>query len=226
MRLFAGLLTLALLAMARPTAVGAEERTSAVARDAALRALVTRIERHHQKHDTFHARFEQRVVVRAHDKTSVRRGEVRFKRPGKLRFRYDDGDWVVSDGKRLRAYVRADARVYAMAAKRSLYPASLAFLEKKGRLAEQFRLRRIDTRDARAEGGVIVEALPKLPAPTFAKMLLFVEEKTGRILRVMVVDGQGNTNRFVFTEPAIGKPMADGLFALPKTPKGAKLVEP
>lgn len=197
-----------------------------VVREAKLAALVDRIERRHEKHDTFAARFTQLVKVRAHDEAIERRGEVAFKRPGKVSFRYDDGDWAVSDGKRLRAYVAAHKRVYDMEAKRSLYPAALAFLKKKGKLAELFRLRRIGTDDRRAVGGAILEAVPKAASPSFAKMLLFVDEKTGQVLRVLVVDGQGNTNRFVFERPVVGEPLSDAKFRAPKTPKGAKVVKP
>lgn len=197
-----------------------------VVREAKLRALVERIERHHQKHDTFAARFVQLVKLRAHDKAIVRRGAVAFKRPGKLSFRYDDGDWAVSDGKRLRAYVAAEKRVYDMEAKRSLYPATLAFLRKKGKLAELFRLRRIESDDPRAKDGAILEAVPKDPSPSFSKMVLFVDEQSGQVLRVLVIDAQGNTNRFVFDHVVVGKPISDAKFRAPKTPKGAKVVKP
>ena len=204
----------------------AAEREPEVVRDARLRALVARIERHHEKHATFEARFVQLVTLRAHDKTIVRRGKVAFKRPGKLSFRYDDGDWAVSDGKRLRAYVAAHARVYDMEAKRSLYPGALAFLRKKGKLNELFRLREIATEDARAKNGAVLEAIPKAASPAFAKMVLFVDQASGRVLRVLIVDAQGNTNRFVFDREVVGKPISDATFRAPKTPKGAKVVEP
>jgi outer membrane lipoprotein carrier protein len=216
---------LALVAMVLVVAVARAGEEPEVVREAKLAALVDRIERRHEKHDTFVARFTQLVKVRAHDKALERHGEVAFKRPGKVSFRYDDGDWAVSDGERLRAYVAADKRVYDMEAKRSLYPAALAFLRTKGKLADLFRLRRIETGDLRAGGGAVLEAVPKAASPSFAKMLLFVDE-TGQVLRILIVDGQGNTNRFLFEQAVVGKPIAEAKFRAPKTPKGATVVRP
>ena len=57
------------------------------------------------------------------------------------------------------------------------------------------------------------------------EVVLLVDEHTGRLRRVMVVDGEGNTNRFTFQKMRAGMGIPNQAFR-PRKPRGARVVKP
>jgi outer membrane lipoprotein carrier protein len=56
-------------------------------------------------------------------------------------------------------------------------------------------------------------------------MLLFVDGKTDQVRRVILIDAQGNRNRFDFSNPVVNKkPPPDEFKFTP--PKGTKVIKP
>lgn len=205
---------------------GAGDDVEEVAAHARRVALLERIERRYQRYKTVKGRFEQVVHLHDQDRTRVKKGSLLFKRPGRLRFSFDGGGWVASDGKWLRAYDPEAKTVYVMKAKRSLYPPVLSFLEGEDTLKKSFAWRLVEVpKDQHEAGTVALVGRPQKPTPAVVQVVLLVDEHSGRLRRVMVVDAEGNTNRFTFDEMRAGVGIPDKAFR-PRKPRGARVVKP
>jgi len=205
---------------------GPGEDAHEVAEHARRVALLERIERRYQRYTTVKGRFEQVVHLRAQDRTRIQKGALHFKRPGKLRFSFDGGGWVASDGKWLRAFDPEAKTVYVMRAKHSLYPPVLSFLEGEEGLRKSFAWRLVEVpKDQHEAGTVALVGTPELATPAVVQVVLLVDEHTGRLRRVMVVDAEGNTNRFTFQNMRAGMGIPDKTFR-PRKPRGARVVRP
>jgi outer membrane lipoprotein carrier protein len=173
---------------------------------------------------TWQAGFEQTFTLRVQNTSKNQKGKLAFERPGKMSFRYDSGDRVVSDGTTVRVYEKQHKQMFELALKKSLYPASLAFLVGKAKLVEEFRW---SLRDAKKLGwdGWVLDGSPKESSPAYQRLLLYAETKTGAVKRVLVLDAEGNKNRFDFDGAAANKALTRGEFEF-TPPPGTKIVRP
>jgi len=94
-------------------ASAAVERAEAQARPSAAE-VASWVQTFYDQTQTMTARFVQRYRNRVYDRTDVSRGRVRFRKPGMMRFDYDDpnGKIVVSDGSNLTVFEPPDQFAY------------------------------------------------------------------------------------------------------------------
>ena len=111
------------------------------------------------------------------------------------------------------------------AAGKSATPAALAFLMGEGKLTKDFKLKLLDSSTMKFEGGYVLEGVPKEASPAYQKMLLYIDGETAQARRVLILDAQGNKNRFDFSSPVINKPVAKSEFEF-TPPKGTKIIKP
>ena len=64
---------------------------------------------------------------------------------------------------------------------------------------------------------------PKTATPAYSKLLLYVDAQTSQVRRVLIVDAQGNRNRFDFTNPSVNTPVEDKEFTF-TPPKGVEII--
>ncbi len=150
-----------------------------------------------------------------------------FQKPGKLSFRYDkpNGNRVVSDGKTIKVYERENQQMYQTKVHMSQYPAALAFLMGKGKLVRDFELRLLDAARMKFEGGYVLELTPKKGTPAYKKIIMYVDGATSQVRRVLILDVQGNRNRFDFHAPVVNKIIPPAEFAF-TPPPGTEIVKP
>ena len=108
---------------------------------------------------------------------------------------------------------------------KSQYPAALAFLLGEGKLSRDFKLKLLDAARMKVENGYVLSAVPRKSTPTYKKLLLYIDGPTAQVRRVLVLDAQGNRNRFDFIRPVINKPLAKDEFVF-KAPKGTTVLKP
>jgi outer membrane lipoprotein carrier protein len=190
-------------------------------------AIASRLNLAYRQTRSFQASFKQTYSLRMHGKKTVARGHVAFKKPGLVSFRYDTpaGNRVVSDGRRVRIYDHAQARLYDMDAEVSLHPAALAFLGGAGRLHKDFRLRALAAPEQRAKTGYVLEAVPRVDSPAYRKFVLYIDRRSHQVRRVLIVDAHGNWNRFDFFGVLENKPIASREFRL-SAPRGTQVIKP
>ena len=189
--------------------------------------LGARVQKFYDATKTFRATFKQTYTIKVQNVQKVSTGKVIFEKPGKMSFKYDapNGNRVVSDGNTIKVYEKENEQMYEVPVAKSQYPAALAFLMGKGQLTRDFSLRMLDPAQMKFEGGYVLEGTPKEATPAYQKMLLYVDAATSQVRRVLILDAQGNRNRFDFEAPAVNEPVAKDEFNF-TAPPGTKIIKP
>lgn len=189
--------------------------------------IAKRVQLFYDATTTYQARFKQTYRIKVQNVKKVSTGQLRFAKPGKLSFRYDkpNGNRVVSDGKTIKVYERDNQQMYVSKVRMSQYPAALAFLMGKGKLIKDFKLRLLDSKRMKMEGGYVLECVPKEATPAYTKLLMYIDGQTSQVRRVLILDAQGNRNRFDFSSPVVNKKIPAKEFTF-TPPKGTSIVKP
>jgi outer membrane lipoprotein carrier protein len=66
---------------------------------------------------------------------------------------------------------------------------------------------------------------PKQPTPAYSKVLFYVDQATSQILRAMIIDMQGNRNRFDFDQAKVNSPVPPETFKY-TPPPGTSIIHP
>jgi outer membrane lipoprotein carrier protein len=185
--------------------------------------IVDRVQAFYDRTKTFKSGFEQRFTVRAYNRTKESKGQVIFEKPGKMSWRYTNGNRVVSDGKNIKVYEAENKQMYETQIDKSQYPAALSFLVGGGSLKKSFKFEKPD--NMKFEGGYVLLGLPREPTPAYQKVVLYVDAATYQVRRVLLLDAQGNRNRFDFVRPEVNRKPPPGEFDF-KPPPGTQLIKP
>lgn len=195
-------------------------------KDPSADAIADRVQAFYDRTRTFAADFTQRYTIKAYNRTKDSRGKVVFEKPGKMSWRYSsNGNRVVADGKILRVYEAENQQMYEQPMDQSQYPAALSFLLGGGSVKKTFSLQKLDGARLGFTGGWVLKGEPKEPTPAYQTMLLYVDAKTAQVRRVMLIDAQGNRNRFDFLNPVVNEKTAPDEFKF-VPPKGTKVIKP
>jgi outer membrane lipoprotein carrier protein len=176
---------------------------------------------------TFKSDFQQKFWVKAYNQEKTSRGHVTFAKPGKMDWQYDDpkDNRVVSDGTLIKVYEASNKQMYEQPVDKSQYPAALSFLTGTGKLTDSFDFELFSGEQMKFPGGHVLVGTPKQPTPSYSKVLFYVDTATSQVRRVMVIDGQGNRNRFDFINPKINEPVTVAQFQF-TPPSGTSIVHP
>jgi outer membrane lipoprotein carrier protein len=187
--------------------------------------IAERVQMLYDSSKRYQARFEQTYTIKVQNVKKVSTGTVAFEKPGKMSFRYDKpvGNRAVSDAKTIKVYESDNQQMFVTKVKMSQYPAALAFLMGKGRLEHDFNLKLLDPARMKMEGGYVLECVPKEATPAYQKVLLYVDGQTNQVRRVLILDAQGNKNRFDFTSPVVNKELPKDEFEF-TPPEGTTIV--
>jgi outer membrane lipoprotein carrier protein len=94
-----------------------------------------------------------------------------------------------------------------------------------GKLTKDFTLRLLDAAQMKFEGGYVLEGTPKDATPAYQKLLLYVDAQTNQVRRALILDAQGNRNRFDFSTPIVNQPVPKSEFEF-TAPAGTKVIKP
>jgi outer membrane lipoprotein carrier protein len=218
MSLFAALFTLAAVAFGVSDARAADPTAVEVG---------AKVQAFYDSTKTFRAKFTQQYTIKVQGVKKSSSGKVTFEKPGKMSWLYDapNGNRVVSDGTTIKVYEKENEQMFESNVKGSQYPAALAFLMGKGQLTKDFTLRMLDAKQMQFEGGYVLEGTPKDATPAYQKVLLYVDGDTYQVRRALILDAQGNRNRFDFSAPVVNQPVPASEFTF-TPPPGTKIVKP
>ncbi|MFK7989228.1 MAG: outer membrane lipoprotein carrier protein LolA [Sandaracinaceae bacterium] len=182
------------------------------------------------------AQFTQRYRNRVYDREDISRGQVRFKKPGMMRFDYAEPNAkvIASNGSRFVVYEPPEdgqgrGQYYEQTMGQAQLPAAFSFLTGTGQLAPNYTFRLL-TRLA-YEGGHVLEMRPRRPTPHYTRILLYVdsgarsEALRGVVHRIVIVDEAGNTNRFDFQNQRFNANISNAVFEY-SAPAGARRIQP
>ena len=188
---------------------------------------VASVQSFYDRSTTFKSDFQQKFWVKAYNREKSSRGHVTFAKPGKMDWVYDDpaGNRIVSDGSVVKVYEAGNKQMYEEPIDKSQYPAALSFLTGTGKLTDSFSFQLVSGTEMKFPGGYVLVGTPKAPAAAYSKVLFYVDTATSQVRRVMVIDGQGNRNRFDFVDPRINETVAPAQFSF-TPPSGTSVIHP
>ncbi len=201
---------------------------AAAAPNASLTAdeIVNRVQAFYDKTSTFKAGFKQRYVVKAYDKTKDSAGSVIFEKPGKMSWRYtSNGNRVVSDGTLIKIYEKENKQMYEQQLAKTQYPAALSFLTGQGKLKQNFKFSKQDSKQMKFESGYVLAGDPLQPTAAYERVFFYVDAQTYQVRRVLIIDAQGNRNRFDFVTSEVNTKAPQGEFAF-TPPPGTQVIRP
>lgn len=211
---------------AQPKAPAKKEAAPAAKKTLGANDVADNVQKFYNQTKSFKAGFKQRYQVKAYNKRKDSQGQVIFEKPGKMSWRYtNNGNRVVSDGKVIKVYESDNKQMYEQPMNKSQYPAALAFLVGGGNLKKSFKLAMLDAKQMQFEGGYVLEGVPKEATPAYQKILLYVDANTYQVRRVLLLDAQGNRNRFDFVTPAVNTKVPADEFNF-KPPPGTQIIKP
>jgi outer membrane lipoprotein carrier protein len=184
---------------------------------------------------TMSARFEQRYTNQVYQRTDVSRGRVQFRKPGMMRFDYDqpNGKVIASDGQRMVAYEPPEGgqgagQYYEQQMSQAQLPTALSFLMGTGRLGQDFTFRLLDAAALGYRDGEVLELRSRRPTPQYSRILLFVDSaqaRRGVIHRIVIVDSANNRNQFNFSQQQFNTEIAESVFRY-RPPANARRIQP
>ncbi|HVY28841.1 MAG TPA: outer membrane lipoprotein carrier protein LolA [Polyangiaceae bacterium] len=188
--------------------------------------IINRVQAFYDKTTTFKAGFKQRYDVKAYDKRKDSAGSVIFEKPGKMSWRYtNNGNRVVSDGTVIKIYEKENKQMYEQPLAKTQYPAALSFLTGQGKLKQNFKFSKKDSKQMKYETGYVLEGSPLQPTAAYEKVFFYVDAATYQVRRVLIIDAQGNRNRFDFVTSEVNTKPPQGEFAF-TPPAGTQIIRP
>jgi outer membrane lipoprotein carrier protein len=189
--------------------------------------VVAKVQAFYDKTTSFSSDFQQQYWVKAYNQKKASRGQVLFAKPGKMDWAYVDpkDNRVVSDGATIKVYEAANKQMYEQQLGKSQYPAALSFLTGEGKLADAFTFELYAGEDMEFSGGLVLSGKPKVETPAYQRVLFYVDAQTSQVRRVLIVDGQGNRNRFDFVNPRVNVPVSPSQFKF-TPPPGTSVIRP
>jgi outer membrane lipoprotein carrier protein len=224
--LFAAVLT-SLAALYAESGSAQPAPSAATAGGPSVDQAVLAVQNFYDKSATFKSDFQQKFWVKAYNHEKTSSGHVTFAKPGKMEWVYDDpqNNRVVSDGKIIRVYEASNKQMFEQPVDTTQYPAALSFLTGMGKLTDSFDFQLLPGTEMKFPGGYVLVGAPKQPTAAYTKVLFYVDAATSKVRRVMVIDGQGNRNRFDFGNPRVNEPVTPSQFTF-TPPPGTSIVRP
>jgi outer membrane lipoprotein carrier protein len=186
-------------------------------------AIVDSLQKNYEATVDFVADFRQETEVKTLNRNLKASGQVSFKRPGKMFWRYEEpkGQFVLADGKYLYFYQPEQNQIIKSPLKnafRSDIP--LSFLLGIGNLKKDFNA----VLKATEESQYILRLEPKGESGGFSEILLGVAKNSSDIQWVSVRDATNNLTTIRLSGMRKGVGLKDSLFRL-EVPKGVDVVE-
>ncbi|MSP25012.1 MAG: outer membrane lipoprotein carrier protein LolA [Myxococcales bacterium] len=179
--------------------------------------------------DRFRARFEQHYTAKIAGTIKKSSGVVYIKRPSKISFSYREPNKnrVVSDGVTLKIFEHENNQMFLKPVAQTEYPGALAFIMGKG-LRHSFRF--AFHSGSKWEGGPVLVGTPRTPNAGYEKVLFYIDEELlnkgdpACVRRVLVIDAQGNKNRFDFIHVEVPDSIGDAEFTF-EPPPGTTIIK-
>jgi len=161
--------------------------------------VTARVQKLYDGTKDFSAEFTQDYEMVALGRSQQSKGKVMFKKPGKIRFDYQEpqSKTFAVDGSTLWIFQAQDKQALVdKCFKADGLTASLVFLGGAGKIGRIFTTA-LEAGDATSYA---LRLTPKEPQAAFKSILLWVDKKSFEVTRTEVEDQTGNPNRFTFSD--------------------------
>jgi len=201
----------------RPAGTRASNETSA------RETVVARLQARYDETDGFRADFVQEVTSATLGQTFRSRGQVFFKKPGRMRWEFTEPQQLlIADGSALWLYQPSERQVVKTPFQHAFSSQTpISFLTGVGRLEEDFSV----LPQGETSSVYQLRLTPKQAAEAIGLLDIEVSKETFDILRALITDPLGNTTQVSFTNIDRETALGDDLFRF-ELPPGIDLVEP
>jgi outer membrane lipoprotein carrier protein len=156
---------------------------------------------------TFSAKFKQEHTQKVSGTVKKSSGVVFVEKPSKISFRYDppNKNRIVSDGSEIKIYIAEDNTMYIQPVAGHQMPGAMAFIMGNG-LLPSFDFTFNEKAKKSWPAGPVLNGKPRQATPNYEACFFYVDDALlqkkdpGVIRRVLILDAQGNKNRFDFEE--------------------------
>ncbi len=158
--------------------------------------------------------------------TASERGTVLIKKPGKMRWNYEEPEpkLFVSDGSTMYSYVPADRQVIInQVPSDDRAGAPVLFLAGKGHLTRDFAVTYAEGLRDDGPGTLALELTPLVAEPDYESIVLVVDEVSLQIRQLVTIDPQGGTSSLTFDEIRENLGIAESSFAF-TVPRGVDVI--
>jgi outer membrane lipoprotein carrier protein len=187
--------------------------------------LAKAIQAHYQQVRDFTANFEQAYVGGALKRRTVEKGTVAIRKPGRMRWDYESPEkkQFIADGTRMYFYVPADKQVRVSAMPEAgRVPTPILFLAGRGDLLRDFTVEEVPAPSG-TTGARALRMRPVRREQEYETLTLVVDATSLSWRQLIVVDAQGGTSTFSFTNLRENVGVADSRFVF-SMPKGVDVV--
>jgi outer membrane lipoprotein carrier protein len=172
---------------------------------------------------TFEADFTQKSYVKMMNQTQNVKGQVKIKKPGKMKWVYGapDTQILISDGQNLWLYVPEEEQATKVPVE-SIYSSNTPalFLAGKGKLTQSFNVESVNVENQ----NILVSLVPKNEEQGLARLVLHADKKNYQITGSTVYDKLGNKTEIQFSRTRINREIPEEQFQL-KTPPGVEILD-
>jgi outer membrane lipoprotein carrier protein len=188
--------------------------------------VVERMQRNYDLARDFRARFSQKSTNVAFGRTKVATGQLTFKKPGRMRWDYDQPEktMFLSTGQVLWMYDPEDKQAVKQDLKQSQLPAALSFLLGKGKLTDEFEISPAGDVPYGSASDYRLSLKPKQPQATYKSITFVVDAKSFYVTESVLVNAQGDVNDISFSELKVNSRIADAVFKW-SPPAGTRVID-
>ncbi|MEW6220350.1 MAG: outer membrane lipoprotein carrier protein LolA [Thermodesulfobacteriota bacterium] len=183
--------------------------------------VVAGLQAQYEKAATLVADFRQVTRMKVASRDRQARGQVMFKKPGRMRWDYvaPDPQVLVSDGDRLLMYFEKSRQMIVSSAREALESdVTYSFFAGKGDLSRDFVAAPSDE-DPGGQDQYAVVLTPKAPHPQLERLHVWVAKTDYRIQRLRIEDHFGGSTDLYFENLEVNRPLGDDLFVFTPPPE-------
>jgi outer membrane lipoprotein carrier protein len=204
--------------------VAAAPPVPAQSKDPPPAQVLAKVQKFYDSTKDLHARFDQ-VLESSMGTAKKASGDMWLKKPGKMRWDYvkPEKKLMVADGQTLWLYEPEDEQAFKQDLRSSTLPAQVSFLVGEGKLADEFDATVVHPKELEEPGTVVLKLVPRTASAAYRYLLFVVDGKTGQVLRTVIYDQQGGTNRLTFSGVELNRGVDDAKFKF-TPPAGTKIL--
>jgi outer membrane lipoprotein carrier protein len=191
-----------------------------------LKQTLEKLQAQFDKTEDFSAQFTQKFHHKVLKTDSSSEGNVKFKKPGLMRWDYSKPSTksFIVDGKSLWVHQPEDKLVMVNKCfKQDTLTASLSFLWGAGNITKQFDAQYFNGQFGDA-ADLNVQLTPKVKSSHYKRLILVIDSEKFQVKQSIVVDLEGNTNQFKFSGMQLNKSIKSAEFTF-TPPKGTHVSE-
>ena len=188
-----------------------------------LDTIIDELQRSYEGIQELSADFRQETFSKTMGATTIASGTVYFKKPGKMRWEYDEpaGDILISDGTTIWLFQADLNQVIMSGADLSGSPLARNFLAGMGSIRNDFDISLADDSDEHYR----LALSPKTPLPSVRQLFIDIDRVSGLVSRTHILDRLGNETKVSFSTIKIEGRLDPSLFTY-NPPKGVVVIRP